>query len=98
MATATSEENSVRLFGSVSRVRILTLFFAHIGRAFYQREIMYETGLSLRPVQRELSNLVELGILRKHETNNRVYYEIDKKSPLLEPLKEICRLASRRSS
>ena len=93
MAKTTSEENLVKLFGSVSRARILVLFFANVGQEFYQREIMYETSLSLQPVQRELANLVELGILRKQETPNRVYYEIDQKSSLFEPLKEIYRSA-----
>jgi predicted transcriptional regulator len=97
MAKATNEENLVKLFGSVSRARILLLLFARMDQKFYQREIMYETGLSLQTVQRELANLVELGILRRQATLNRVYYEIDQKSPLFEPLKEICRLASRRS-
>ena len=93
MAKTTSEENLVKLFGSVSRARILLLLFAHVGREFYQREIMYETGLSLRPVQRELANLVELGILRKQETRNRVYYEINQESSLFKPLMEICKSA-----
>ena len=89
MAKTTSEENLVKLFGSVSRARILVLLFAHMDQRFYQREIMYETGLSLQPVQRELANLVDLGIVRKQETPNRVYYEIDHKSSLFGPLKEI---------
>ena len=93
MAKTTSEENLIKLFGSVSRARILLLLFAHVGRGFYQREIMYETGLSLRPVQRELANLVKLGILRKHETPNRIYYEINQESSLFEPLTEICKSA-----
>jgi hypothetical protein len=67
-----------KLFGSISRARILGFLYAHAGQSFYQREIMYETGLSLRPVQRELDNLVDLGILRKRETYNRVFYEVER--------------------
>jgi predicted DNA-binding transcriptional regulator len=66
------EERVVKLFGSVSRARILSLLVAHAGRSFYQREIMYETDLSLRPVQRELMNLLALGIIGKQMANNRV--------------------------
>ena len=88
-----AEERLVRLFGSTSRPRILGLLLADTGRAFYQREIMYETGLSLQPVQRELVNLVELGILRKQETPNRVYYEINQESSLFKPLAGICKSA-----
>jgi predicted transcriptional regulator len=58
-----------------------------------RREIMYETGLSLQTVQRELSNLVELEILKKRETNARVYYRINTSSSLFKPLMDICSLA-----
>jgi predicted transcriptional regulator len=84
------EEMLVRLFGSTSRPRILALVLSDPHRAFYQREIMYETGLSLQTVQRELENLLGLGILKRRETNARVYYEVDMSSPWFRPLREIC--------
>jgi predicted transcriptional regulator len=85
-----TEEMLVRLFGSTSRPRILALVLSDPHRAFYQREIMYETGLSLQTVQRELENLLGLGILKRRETNARVYYEVDMSSPWSRPLREIC--------
>jgi len=51
---------------------------------------MYEIGFPLQPVQRELQNLVDLGIVRKVETRNRVYYEVNTRSRFYKPLKEIC--------
>ena len=84
-----SNEILARLFGSVARARILELLVSQAGRAFYQREIMYETGLSLQPTQRELKNLVDLGIIKKRETTERVYYEVDSLSPFFKPLREI---------
>jgi len=65
------EENLVRLFGLVSRARILGFLCGFSGQSFYQREIMYETGLALRAVQRELGNLVTLEIVKKQGTSNR---------------------------
>jgi hypothetical protein len=50
---------------------------------------MFEAGLALQPAQRELNNLVELGIVNKEETNNRVYYQVNTDSPFCNPLKEI---------
>ena len=82
----------VKLFGSISRARILSLLLTHTGRSFYQREIMYETGLSLEPVQRELKNLTTLAIIKRQMTNNRVYYQVNAASPLFKPLQEICNL------
>jgi predicted transcriptional regulator len=87
-----SEETLVKLFGSVSRARILSFLYAFEGQSFYQREIMYETGLVLRAVQRELKNLSSLGIVKIQKTPNRVYYEINRNSPLFKPFKEICGL------
>ena len=89
------EETLTRLFGAVSRARILHFLLSHAGRTFYQREIMFETGLSLHPTQRELKNLYDLGIIQKRETHNKVYYEIDPQSPFFKPLCEICQSAQR---
>src|SRR4030042_1986204 len=90
------EENLVKLFGSVSRARILSFLYAFEGQSFYQREIMYETGLALRAVQRELQNLASLGIVKIKKTRNRVYYEGNLDSPFFKPFREICGLASER--
>ena len=89
------DEILAKLFGSVSRARIIELLVSHAGRAFYQREIMFETGLSLHPTQRELENLVDLEIVKKRETNDRVYYEINTRSPFFKPLCEICESAQK---
>jgi len=91
----TAEEMTVKLFGSTSRPRILSLLLTHPQQTFYQREIMYETGLSLQTVQRELENLIRLGILMKRETKARVYYQINSTSPWFRPLKQICELAGK---
>jgi len=90
-----SDELLTRLFGSDSRVRILILLLSNVGRAYYQREIMYETGLSLHPTQRELNNLLTLGIIKKRETKDRVFYEIDDHFTLFKPLCEIFEFAQK---
>ena len=87
-----TEEMMAKLFGSTSRPRILSLLLNRHQQTFYQREIMYETGPSLQTVQRELENLIRLGILKKRETKSRVYYLIDTASPWCRPLREICEL------
>jgi predicted transcriptional regulator len=89
------EEMTVKLFGSTSRPRILSLLLSHPQQTFYQREVMYETGLSLQTVQRELENLSRLGILKKRETKGRVYYQTNTTSPWFRPLKEICQQAEK---
>ena len=95
--TLDPEETLTRLFGSDSRARILQFLLSHAGRAFYQREIMFETGLTLHPAQRELNNLYDLGIIKRRETLDKVYYEIDPLSPFFKPLHEIFGSVSRLS-
>jgi predicted transcriptional regulator len=85
------DESFAKLFGSISRARILALLISRQGQQLYQREIMYEIGFPLQPVQRELQNLVGLGIIREVRTPNRIYYELNTHSPLFKPLKEIFR-------
>ena len=84
------EKILVRLFGSVSRARILALLISRPGQQLYQREIMYQIGAPLQPVQRELQNLLDIGIIKKVNTLNKVYYEINTSSPFFKPLREIC--------
>ena len=87
-----AEEVLIKLFGSTSRAGILRLLFENIGRSFYQREIVYETGLSLQAVQRELLNLVELGMIKRRESHAKVYYEVNPSSPLFAPFRDILKV------
>ena len=84
-----AETALIKLFGSTSRVRILSLLLKNPGSSFYQREIMYETGVSLQAAQRELGNLVELGMVTRDEEGGRVYYRVNRDSPFVEPLNGI---------
>jgi predicted transcriptional regulator len=79
----------MRLFGSNSRTKILALLFSRPHQSFYQREIIFEAGLSLQAGQRELGNLVNAGIVKKLETRKKVYYEADARSPFFKPLMNI---------
>jgi hypothetical protein len=56
---------------------------------------MFETGLTLHPAQRELKNLYDLGIIKRRETLDKVYYEIDPLSPFFKPPCEICESAQK---
>jgi len=94
--SAKTEEALTKLFGSTSRARILTFLFENIGQPFYQRQIMYETGLSLQAVQREFTNLVDLEIIKKRKTNARLYYEVNISSLFFKPFAEIYRSLSQR--
>jgi hypothetical protein len=55
---------------------------------------MFETGVSFQAVQRELGNLGGFWIVKKQETYNRVYYQVNSAPPLFKQLKEIRGLGS----
>jgi len=84
-----SEDALGKLLGSTSRARILSLLFDNPGTEFYQREIVFETGLSLQPVQRELGILAELGVVTARETRARTYYRLNSESVWFGPLQDL---------
>lgn len=74
------------LFSSTARVQVLQLFLLNSDRQFYQREIERETGQPIRAVQREVERLEGIGLLRRSQEGNRVFYRLDPEFPLLEQL------------
>jgi predicted transcriptional regulator len=78
-----------QLFGSKTRVKLLRLFYSNPNRAFYVREITRKIDEQINSVRRELSNLLNIGIISSDTTDNKLYYEVDQKYQYFEPLTEI---------
>ncbi len=64
------------LFGSKTRVKLLHLFLNNPGKAFYVREITRLIDEQINSVRRELSNMLEVGIITSKNTDNKLFYEI----------------------
>lgn len=75
-----------QLFGSKTRVKLLSLFLNNPGRSYYVREITRKIDEQINSVRRELSNLLSIGIIKSEGSNNRLYYEV---SPKYEHYKEL---------
>ncbi|HEU0050592.1 MAG TPA: winged helix-turn-helix domain-containing protein [Patescibacteria group bacterium] len=56
------------LFGSRTRIKLLTLFLRHPDEAIFVRELSRRIGTQINAVRRELSNLVRLGLIIETET------------------------------
>ncbi|MCC6638975.1 hypothetical protein IT409_00270 [Candidatus Falkowbacteria bacterium] len=56
-----------QLFGSQTRVRLLQLFLNNPGQQFYVRELTRIIDSQINAVRREISNLVELGVVEEVE-------------------------------
>lgn len=65
------------LFGSKTRVKLLSLFYNNPERPFYVREITRKINEQINSVRRELQNLLNIGIVKSVNQSNRLYYEID---------------------
>lgn len=75
-----------QLFGSKTRVKLLKLFYGNPNRAFYVREITRKIDEQINSVRRELSNLLNVGIITSDTTNNKLYYEVNQKYEYYDPL------------
>src|SRR3990167_2509801 len=65
------------LFGSKTRVKLLSLFFNNPERPFYVREITRKINEQINSVRRELQNLLSIGIVKSVNQSNRLYYEVN---------------------
>jgi Fe2+ or Zn2+ uptake regulation protein len=68
-----------QLFGSKTRVKLLSLFYNNPERPFYVREITRKIDEQINSVRRELQNLLNIGIVRSVSQGNRLYYEVNQK-------------------
>ena len=78
-----------QLFGSKTRVKLLKLFYGNPNRSFYVREITRKIDEQINSVRRELSNLLNIGIIVSDTTNNKLYYEVNQNFENYKPLLEI---------
>ena len=87
-----SKENSnplEKLFGSKTRMKLLTLFFSNTDKSYYVREITRVIGEQINSVRRELLNLDSIGIIRNETYDNKVYYSANMKHPYAHAFTEL---------
>lgn len=77
------------LFGSKTRVKLLHLFLSNPGRAFYVREITRKIDEQINSVRRELANMLNIGIIKSENSNNKLYYEVNQEYIHYEPLRQM---------
>lgn len=68
-----------KLFGSKTRVKLLHLFMNHPGQSFYVREITRLIDEQINSVRRELSNMLEVGVITSQTADNKLYYEVNQR-------------------
>lgn len=77
------------LFGSKTRIKLLHLFLNNPGKSFYVREITRLIDEQINSVRRELANMLNVGIIKSVEADNKLYYEVDQRYEHYVPLRAI---------
>jgi hypothetical protein len=85
------------LFGSKTRVKLLHLFLNNPGQPFYVREITRKINEQINSVRRELSNMIEIGIITSDSSENKLYYQINQRYEYYLALKSIFGNSSKES-
>jgi len=73
------------LFGKARRA-ILSLLYGHTDESFYLRQIVRATGTGVGPVQRELKQLSNAGVIQRTVRGKQVYYQANRQSPVFNEL------------
>jgi len=77
------------LFGSKTRIKLLHLFLNNPGKSFYVREITRLIDEQINSVRRELSNMLEVGIISSTTADNKLYYEVNQRYEYYVPFRAI---------
>lgn len=76
------------LFGSVRR-DVLALLYGRPEQSFYLREIQRAVGAGIGPVQRELKQLTDAGLLKRDQRGQHVYFAANQEAPIFSELRSI---------
>jgi DNA-binding transcriptional regulator GbsR (MarR family) len=86
MGTATILSET--LFGR-TRGAVLAVLYGHIGESFYLRQLSRQTGISLGPVQREMRQLVDAGLVTKETLGTQTLYSANQASPVFQEMRSL---------
>jgi predicted nucleotidyltransferase/predicted transcriptional regulator len=76
------------LFGSVRR-DVLALLYGRPDERFYLREIQRAVGAGIGPVQRELKQLADAGLVERERRGQHVYFTANRAAPIFSELQAI---------
>jgi len=91
MKTVMGNKNLSSVLFTRTRRAVLSLLYGHVDESFYVRQIVRTTGAGLGPVQRELKQLTDAGIIIREVQGRQVYYRANTQCPIFDELKSIVR-------
>ena len=72
-----------------TRGAILRILYGHVGESFYLRQLARLTDISLGPVQREIRQLVEAGLVTRKIVGAQTLYSANEESPVFREIKNL---------
>jgi predicted nucleotidyltransferase len=88
MGTANANALSDTLFGR-TRGAVFSVLYGHIGEAFYLRQLARRIDVALGPVQREIRQLVDAGLVTKKIVGAQTLYSANQDSPVFAEIKSL---------
>ncbi len=89
MSTATRPDLLARLLFGSTRREVLALLLGRPDERFYLREIARAVGGGLGAVQRELKQLVEVGLVEREARGHQVYFSANREAAIFSELQAI---------
>ena len=84
----TASTLSGTLFGR-TRGAVLAVLFGHVGESYYLRQLARMTGIALGPVQRELRQLVDAGLVIRKTLGTHTLYSANQASPVFAEMRNL---------
>lgn len=78
-----------KLFGSKTRVKVLTLLLTDPDKQYFVREITRRLDDTINSVRRELATLEKVGLVESQDKNRRRYYTVRKSCPFFPELRAL---------
>lgn len=76
------------LFGR-TRGALLAVLYGHVGESYYLRQLARMTGIALGPVQRELRQLVDAGLVTKRIQGTQTLFNANESSPVFAEMRSL---------
>lgn len=76
------------LFGR-TRGAVLAVLYGHVGESYYLRQLARITGITLGPVQRELRQLVDAGLVTKRIKGTQTLFTANESSPVFAEMRSL---------
>jgi len=86
MGTGNTLSNT--LFGR-TRGAVLSILYGHVGESFYLRQLARDTEIALGPVQREIRQLVDSGLVARKIVGAQTLYSANQQSPVFAEIKNL---------